>query len=207
MEPNEEKKNELDTNEITIIGQVETIDETFENHGKKFQKILVRVVRLSGQADYIPVIYLADKIALNVFDRIKITGSVRTRNNTSSGKSKLELYVYAEWLDLTDEEDINEFTISGYVCKPVQYRETPKGVKISDIMVAYNGTFNHSYYMPTLTFNKVALAAKDLEVGDKITISGRFQSRDYNKIVDNVSYQRTAYELAIKSFTKTAKPE
>lgn len=204
MEPNEEKKIELDTNEITIVGQVETLDGTFENHGKKFQKILVRVVRLSGQADYIPVIYLAEKITLNLLDKIKITGSVRTRNNASSGKSKLELYVYADWIDLTDEEDMNDFTIDGYICKPVQYRETPKGVKISDIMLAYNGTFNHSYYIPTLTFNKVALAAKDLKVGDKISITGRFQSRDYTKVVDNVSYQKTAYELAIKSFTKSA---
>lgn len=203
MEPNEENKNKLDTNEITIVGQVETLDGIFENHGKKFQKILVRVVRLSGQDDYIPVVYLAERITLNLLDRIKITGSVRTRNNTSNGKSKLELYVYADWLDLTDEEDTNDFNITGYICKPVQYRETPKGVKISDIMLAYNGTFNHSYYMPALTFNKVALAARDLKVGDKISINGRFQSRDYTKVIDNVSYQRTAYELAIKSFVKS----
>ena len=205
MEPDEIQKE----NTITLIGEYQGVEDTFENKGEEYKRFILAVKRTSGVCDYIPVVCKASKLKfVEVCNIIKVTGSVRSRNIKVNEKSKLKVYVHANNIELQTEpvDDYNLFSITGFVCKPPVSRLTPSKLKITDIMIAYNSTFNRSFYLPSLAFRKTADAAAELKVGDKITIQGRFQSRDYNKVVDdNTTIRLTAYELAISSFVKEEK--
>lgn len=195
--------NTKDLNEITVIGEITQIEPEFESFGSKFNQICLAVSRLSGTVDIVPVVYKdIPNVKFELHDRVKVVGSIRTRNVMVDGKSRLIMYVYGAPEAVTPEmTDFNMFVINGYICKPVNKRETPMGRRVADMVVAHNTITKKSYYLPSILFNGEADRAENLKVGDNIIIRGRFQSRLYNKTLDDgTNITKIAYELAISNF-------
>ncbi|MBO5714644.1 MAG: single-stranded DNA-binding protein, partial [Clostridia bacterium] len=84
------------------------------------------------------------------------------------------------------------------ICKPPVYRTTPFNREIADILIAVNRSYNKSDYIPCIAWGRNARFAKNLDVGEKIAIAGRIQSREYQKRLteDDVKIM-TAYEVSI----------
>ena len=195
----------MENNNVTICGMITSgLQYNHELHGEKFYNFFVASKRDSGVPDYIPVTIserLIDTDAEWCGQNVKITGTFRSYNkNTKTGKH-LILSVFVDEISCVDkdEPDENEIHLDGYICKEVQYRETPLGREIADVLLAVNRPYGKSDYIPCITLGRNARYASSLDVGARIRITGRVQSREYQKRIENdVTETRVAYEVSAK---------
>ncbi len=190
-------------NKVFISGEIVTEAEfSHEVYGEGFYEMNVLVKRLSGQGDILPVTVserlITDK-ALGVGVTINALGQFRSYNKLVDGKSKLMLTVFVrELLDDAPVRNPNSIVLTGYICKPPVYRTTPFNREIADILIAVNRSYNKSDYIPCIAWGRNARFAKNLAVGEKIAISGRIQSREYQKRINDEDVRTlTAYEVSI----------
>lgn len=190
-------------NNVFISGEIVTQAEfSHEVYGEGFYEMNVLVKRLSGQGDILPVTIsnrLINDKDLKVGTNINALGQFRSYNKLVDGKSKLMLTVFVrELLDEMPVRNPNSIVLTGYVCKPPIYRTTPFNREIADILIAVNRSYNKSDYIPCIAWGRNARFAKNLAVGEKIAISGRIQSREYQKkLSDDDVRTLTAYEVSI----------
>ncbi len=190
-------------NQVTIKGEV--VSEPVFSHsvlGEGFYNLTVKVPRLSNEADFIPVTIserLMENIKLGL--TVAFCGQFRSYNKLVGQKSKLMLTLFVRArLDPETCDEINSISLIGYVCKEPIYRTTPFGREISDLLVAVNRAYNKSDYLPCIAWGRNARFALNLNVGEKIEILGRIQSREYQKKLENdVVETRIAYEISINS--------
>ena len=193
-----------DKNNKTYIAGEIVSDATFshEVYGEGFYEFFVKVLRLSGQADILPITISERLIQDGMLAKgktIRAVGQFRSYNKLENGKSRLMLTVFVrELLEETPDKNPNSILLSGYICKPPVYRTTPFNREIADILVAVNRAYNKSDYIPCIAWGRNARFVKNLNVGDRIAISGRIQSREYQKkISDTESRTMTAYEVSV----------
>ena len=190
-------------NKVFISGEIISEAEfSHEVYGEGFYEMYVLVKRLSGQGDVLPVTISERLIAgndLKVGVNINAFGQFRSYNKLVDGKSKLMLTVFVrELLEEPNIKNPNSIVLSGYICKPPIYRTTPFNREIADVLVAVNRSYNKSDYIPCIAWGRNARFAKNLAVGEKIALSGRIQSREYQKrISDEEIKVMTAYEVSI----------
>ena len=189
-------------NKIRLDGKVTTEPEfSHECKGEKFYKLFLESGRKSEVVDtlpcLVPEVFLKD---VEVGECVGINGEIRTRNNHSDGKSKLEIYVFVLGVDNYEGQDSNYVELEGYVCKDPLYRETPRGREIADLTIASNRPYGKSDYIPCIVWGRNALIASDIPVGAKVIIYGRLQSREYVKMLDDETREiKVAYELSASS--------
>lgn len=205
--------NSLNTNEDTNTTLEGIIKEegtySHEIHGEKFYTLKLGILRLSGYEDVIPITFserLIQKDTLKEGKKILIRGQIRTYNKYKNGKNQLIITIFAREIEeleefITENESIvNEVTLTGYICKNPIYRKTPLGREITDLLVAVNRNYDKSDYVPSVVWGRNARYCKDLEIGSKINLVGRIQSRIYEKQNANGNVEkRAAYELSISS--------
>ena len=108
--------------------------------------------------------------------------------------------------DFFDKDSfINDIEICGYICKQPIFRETPNGRHITDLHIAVNRPNGKSDYIPCICWGEYAYEAFNLPVGTPVTISGRFQSREYAKKIDAEIQTFTAYEVSISTLNSISK--
>ena len=189
-------------NRIALTGALDTLPEySHTNHDRNFYRLTLCVERLSGAVDLLPV--LAAEDVLNEADlfrgeRIAITGQVRSFNNRAPEGRRLIISVYAETLTTTDQPAQNDVSLTGSVCKPPIYRSTPFGREICDMMLAVRRAFGKSDYIPCIAWGRNAQYAARFHVGDQLRLTGRLQSRAYQKqMPDGSVIEKTAYEVSV----------
>lgn len=188
-------------NQVTITGFM-TDDFSFshESNGERFFAATVEVERISGTKDYLPIIVsekLIDKQCTYVNSPVCIIGQFRSYN-LKDAPQHLKLYVFAQDFYIADVcDNINSISITGYLCKPPVYRSTPLGRQIADLLVAIPRLYGKSDYIPCICWGRNAVYISQFDVGTHIEIIGRIQSREYHKMVGDVSETRTAYEVSI----------
>lgn len=194
-------------NKVFISGEIVSEAEfSHEVYGEGFYEMNVLVKRLSGQGDILPVTIserlISDK-DLKVGVTINAIGQFRSYNKLVEGKSKLMLTVFVrELIEEVNIKNPNTIVLSGYICKPPIYRTTPFNREIADILIAVNRSYNKSDYIPCIAWGRNARFAKNLAVGEKIAISGRIQSREYQKrITEDDIRTLTAYEVSISKLS------
>ncbi len=190
-------------NKVFIFGEIVS-DATFshEVYGEGFYEFFVRVMRLSGQADILPVTLSERLIQDGMLEKGKsicALGQFRSYNKIENGRSRLMLTVFVrELLDELPDRNPNSILLSGYICKPPVYRTTPFNREIADVLVAVNRAYNKSDYIPCIAWGRNARFVKNLCVGDRIAVSGRIQSREYQKkLSETESKTMTAYEVSV----------
>ena len=190
-------------NRVFISGEILTDAEfSHEVYGEGFYEMNVLVKRLSGQGDILPVTVSERLIQDENLKKgviINAIGQFRSYNKLVDGKSKLMLTVFVrEILPDVYVRNPNNIVLCGYICKPPVYRTTPFNREIADILIAVNRSYNKSDYIPCIAWGRNARFAKNLEVGEKIAIAGRIQSREYQKrLSDDDVRIMTAYEVSI----------
>jgi single-stranded DNA-binding protein len=190
-------------NKVYVAGEIVS-DAKFshEVYGEGFYEFFVQVLRLSGQADILPVTLserLIQGAMLSKGKTIFAVGQFRSYNKIENGKSRLMLTVFVrELLEELPDKNPNSILLSGYICKPPVYRTTPFNREIADVLVAVNRAYNKSDYIPCIAWGRNARFVKNLTVGDKIAISGRIQSREYQKKLSETEIKTmTAYEVSV----------
>lgn len=194
---------EATTNNAVISGKI-TGDFIFshEVYGERFFNFYLECPRLSGTVDTLPVT-ISDRLLGNGFSEgsyVKIKGQIRSYNSYCEGKTKLILTLFAREIEEADSEnDADNLTeLNGFICKPCVYRTTPFGRQIADILLAVNRSYNKSDYIPCICWGRNAVFANNLEIGCNIKISGRMQSRIYQKKLSETEViEKTAYEISV----------
>ena len=206
--------NYSENNQLVLVGKV-TSDKRFshEIYGEKFYIFDLSVPRLSGNADIIPIT-ISERLLLeedlSIGKNIIIEGQFRSYNSYENERNKLVLTVFAKEIKFAEEQEedfkpskenvSNEVTLIGYICKKPIYRKTPFGREIADILLAVNRAYNKSDYIPTIAWGRTARFCQNLEVGTKVKLVGRVQSRMYEKkYEDGTVENRVAYEVSIGS--------
>ena len=196
----------LENNKVSVIGEIVS-EFTFshEAFGEGFYLVDVAVKRLSGQADILPLMVserLLDVCRDYSGDTVEAIGQFRSYNRHEGVRNRLELSVFVREVrfmeEFTDYTKTNQISLDGYICKPPVYRRTPLGREISDILLAVNRPYGKSDYIPCISWGRNAHYASGLEVGDRVRIWGRIQSREYMKQLNGTeSEKRIAYEVSI----------
>ena len=153
--------------------------------------------RLSEETDRIFVLASEELLKdLHSGQEIGIRGKVSTYNKRTEDKTRLLVRVYAKDIKNYVEGE-NLVLLDGYICKKSDLRYTPKGRKIVDMIIAV-GNKKHSDYIHCIAWGKNADFAQNLKVGSHIALSGRIQSRTYQKqISESEKVNRVAYEVSI----------
>ena len=190
-------------NKVYLMGEIVS-DATFshEVYGEGFYEFFVKVLRLSGQADILPVTLSERLIQDGMLCKGKsicALGQFRSYNKMENGKSRLMLTVFIrELLSSAPGKNPNSILLGGYICNPPIYRTTPFNREIADILIAVNRAYNKSDYIPCIAWGRNARFVKNLCVGDKIAVSGRIQSREYQKKLSETEVKTmTAYEVSV----------
>ncbi len=198
MDYNSEKNNK-----VYFMGEIVS-DAKFshEVYGEGFYEFFVKVMRLSGQADVLPVTVSERLIQGNNFkigSMISALGQFRSYNKLEGGKSRLMLTVFVrEIVEPSPSNNPNSIVLSGYICKPPIYRTTPFNREIADLLIAVNRAYNKSDYIPCIAWGRNARFVQNLKVGDRVALSGRIQSREYQKrLSETEAVTMTAYEVSV----------
>ncbi len=193
------------TNNVTVAGKLKSLEISHRIYGEAFYTFFLECGRLSENTDVLPVTVserLLVRHPLCEGAPVGVTGQLRSYNKLVDGKVRLYLTIFAR--ELTDcDGPQNEISLTGFVCKPPVYRVTPFGREITDILIAVNRAYNKSDYIPCIVWGRNARYASGFVVGDKISATGRVQSRQYDKQLDDGSHTlRTAYEVSVARLQK-----
>lgn len=173
-----------------------------EAFGEKFYYLTLGVPRLSGAQDQLPITIserLLDGGVPGKGDRLAVEGQVRSYNKLVEGAGRLLITAFVQRIvEQDDRENPNKISLTGTLCKTPAYRTTPFGREIADMMLAVNRAHGKSDYIPCITWGRSARFASKLSVGDRITLTGRLQSRAYQKqMPDGTVLEKTAYEVSV----------
>ncbi len=171
------------------------------------------IPRLSGNEDRIPIT-IPEKLMtseLKAGDKVALQGEYRSYNKPGQLHSKLVLhFLVQEFLPLesVNPNQCNMLELTGFVCKKPVYRVTPFNREICDVLLAVNRPrkgdrgFTKSDYIPCIMWGKNARLMRDTLVGSKLTLTGRIQSREYLKRLEDGSEQtRVAYEVSCNTIS------
>lgn len=197
--------NYIDNNIVKIGGRVVSeLEFSHEIYEEKFYRFYIETKRMSEFADKLPIIIserIVDVEDIKVGDIIVVEGQFRSYNQVEDGKSKLLLSIFAKDFEKTEDERVltlNEATFIGYICKKPIYRKTPLGREIADLLLAVNRTYKKSDYIPCILWGRNAKYCEKTEVGEMIKLTGRIQSRNYEKKLENGEIiSKVAYEVSI----------
>ena len=207
--------NYSENNNLRLVGKV-TNEKTFshEVYGETFYRFTMEVARLSGTSDLIPITIserLLTTFDLSIGRKVVVYGQFRSYNTYENDRSRLVLTVFAKEILYYEEAGIeeikegqpkvsNEVSLIGYLCKPPVYRETPFGREITDILLAVNRAYNKSDYIPCISWGRNARFCKNMKPGEEVKVSGRVQSRPYEKKYEDGTVEtRMAYEVSVGS--------
>lgn len=193
-------------NRVELVGTVGGINPSHEFKGEKFNVVTMSVKRNSGTEDVLPVI-VSERImsTLECGERVLIIGSFRSHNE----ETRLILNVFADEIEKTESlEDVNQIELNAFICKKPNCRETPQGRIISDLLLACNRRSGKADYIPSITWGRNARYARELEVGTKVSIKGRVQSRGYQKKISETEFEdRVAYEVSVSIISEIGEEE
>ena len=187
-------------NSVLLRGELAQLPRwSHENHGRDFYVFELDVQRLSGAVGRLRVLAAEDvleQLELSGGSMLEVSGQIRSFNNRQDTGRRLVISVYASRVAACEGESMNRVELTGCLCRPPVYRQTPLGREICDVMLAVGRRYHRSDYLPCILWGRAAREAARLRVGAGLHLVGRLQSRDYVKVLDTGSETRTAYEVS-----------
>lgn len=201
MQANENNYAEI----IGILSGEPTVDHVL--YGEGFYKAVLDVKRMSGVLDRIPVtipqrLMSGECGVMELGHAYRVCGQLRSYNKCTEQGGRLTITLFARELCLMSEsaDNVNDVYLSGFLCKKANFRTTPFSREIADMLVAVNRAYNKSDYLPCIAWGRNAHFASGLDVGTRVSLYGRLQSREYQKLApDGTITAKTAYEVSCAS--------
>ena len=195
----------INNNQVEVAGEIiSTFEYSHEIFGEGFYMVKLLVNRLSEATDEIPLMISERLVDVTKDCRgkyLRAFGQFRSYNKHEENHNHLILSVFVrdlEFLDSMEDVKPNQIQLDGFICKQPVYRMTPLGREICDILVAVNRSYGKSDYIPCICWGRNARFAGSLEIGARIELVGRIQSREYQKRISEFEVvKRTAYEVSV----------
>ncbi len=194
-----------ENNMVRLSGRVLSRPEfSHKTFGEAFYLIMLGIFRKSGYEDRIRLI-ISERLmggrAPGEGEKLDVRGQIRTYNRELDGRNKLEVTIFVREMNYAEPQGFeyeNHISIEGFICKAPVRRTSPLGREICDLMIAVNRMYNKSDYIPSIAWGRNAVYAESLQVGDKVSVQGRIQSREYRKITEEGRLiTKTAYEVSV----------
>lgn len=194
-----------DNNKVMLAGKITSPFEfQMEYKGENFYRTTLQVKRQSGQYDFIPLL-LSERLLDDTKDyeglSVCVTGQFRSYNSHEETKTYLLLHVFVKELDILDSDEeagsMNEIFLQGFLCKAPVHRKTPLGREIADVLLAVNREYGRTDYIPCIVWGRKARYVSRLKVGDQVQVTGRIQSREYEKMEESEKVKKRAYEVSV----------
>lgn len=197
------------TNEIKLIGKL-----VKDKWGRLYNKLNgyitthLEVNRQSETVDTIPLkisnkIINAETLKSLEDKELYIEGKVLSFDRLIDDKHKLIIMVGVDKIteDLPEDLTTNNFVrLEGIISKTPTFRKTPLNRYITELNLETNLSEKYSSKIPCICWSRLAVKAAEFEVGEVITVVGRFQSRDYTKkLPDGNVISKTTYEISIQT--------
>lgn len=162
-------------NDVTMSGVLIISDEKSE----------ILCIRTSGTIDRISIV---SPFNLSVYEglNVEIHGSIETSKRKS-------LAVHIDSIRESDEIGTNIVELEGRICKLSDKRRATGNRTVRTAILAVGG----SNYIPIVFWNSRARDIEKCNLGDKITINGRLQSREFVKEVLDTKVTKTTYEVSV----------
>ena len=196
-------------NRIVLRGQAAGVPvRSHQNHGVEYYVAPLRVPRLSGVDDVLNIVTVdPDQAVWTVGNWVSVQGEVRSYNNRSGQGSKLVITVLVRSAQPAPEETgENRLVLAGALCRRPTARRTPLGREICDLLLAVNRPYGRADYLPCIAWGSLAAHCAGLDVGDRLRLEGRLQSRQYHKLIDGEQVERTAFEISVMNLLDGAEP-
>lgn len=195
----------INNNQAEVAGEIiSTFEYSHEIFGEGFYMVKLLVNRLSEATDEIPLMISERLVDVTKDCRgkyLRAFGQFRSYNKHEENHNHLILSVFVrdlEFLDSMEDVKPNQIQLDGFICKQPVYRMTPLGREICDILLAVNRSYGKSDYIPCICWGRNARFAGSLEIGARIELVGRIQSREYQKRISEFEVvKRTAYEVSV----------
>lgn len=178
----------INNNQVEVAGEIiSTFEYSHEIFGEGFYMVKLLVNRLSEATDEIPLMISERLVDVTKDCRgkyLRAFGQFRSYNKHEENHNHLILSVFVrdlEFLDSMEDVKPNQIQLDGFICKQPVYRMTPLGREICDILLAVNRSYGKSDYIPCICWGRNARFAGSLEIGARIELVGRIQSREYQK--------------------------
>ncbi len=198
--------NELrENNKVQVTGKIISgFTYSHEVFGEKFYTVDLAAPRLSGTEDIIPLMVSEQLMDIRQDYSgctVEVTGKFQSYNRQEEAKRRLILFLFVKEIrdtELVGGDQSNQIFLEGYICKEPVYRKTPLNREIADLLLAVNRSYGRSDYIPCIAWGRNARYAAGFQVGTRIRIWGRIQSREYTKkLSETESEVRTAYEVSV----------
>lgn len=170
-----------------------------ENHGKRFDRFVLSVQRLSGAFDHLNIIAQheqMERLDTALGPMLEVVGQIRSYNNRSGQGRRLVISVYALSIQYTEGEPENRISLRGEICREPIYRRTPLGREITDVMLGVERKYRRRDYVPCILWGSVARMGAVCGKGDLLELQGRLQSRTYIKQTEEGPEERVAFEVS-----------
>lgn len=199
-------------NEVRLVGEIIELQysHSLGNRGKYCDEKLTKmwegkmiVVRASGTKDVLPILMnkeMATRQEL-VGQTVRVYGEIRTYAYTNGS---IKLYVYVNSLQVVSEEEehTNEVKIKGTILKEPVYRRTPSGRGITDLMLIAPCITGRRSHVPCIIWKMAAIYVANRKPGDRVIVTGRLQSREYEKKYENGEIEKkVTYEVSTNNVT------
>lgn len=185
----------MERNKALIIGKLRSKIFQYSHttrEKERFYKATVSVLRKSEERDTITVM-LPEKLVEKWLNQpirgkyIKAIGGFCSHLHKFEREGKknwLQLFLLAEQIEIYDEKPEYEYNncvyLEGRVNKTPFFKKNLYYRDITELFITVRRNDNKRLdYIPCITWGDLAQEARNLQIGDQITIKGRIQSREY----------------------------
>lgn len=169
---------------------------------KSYYYMTISARRLSGTEDLVPCYIEDSKVAyIRRFDYVEVIGHIRTKHVAdSTGVNHTKVYIEVHEVN-PYTCDKNRVDFIAHKFDDVEIRATPRGYRVCDTRVINNLPNRIGNLIPILLWGKNTDRFADVPLNSVVGITGRFQSREYDKLYeDGTEEKKTAYEISVSKF-------
>lgn len=199
-------------NNINLKGIIKNIEPSHVIQGIEFSKANLIVKRADGKEDVLNIRFKKFSNPYEDNQEVTLCGNVRSYSSRlDDGKNKVDLYIFTYFdqpeLNSEDQEDINQVTLDGRICKIESLRVTKNGKHNIHLILANNlivsdGKKKLNSYVPCIAWGNEAIELSKLPINTKLMLEGELHSREYKKNLPDGTFEfRVAHECVIKSFS------
>lgn len=203
-------------NAAGLAGELKEVEEVTELCGLRFIGYMAKIEtpRPRGTLDEVIVAFneaalnrgrTGDGLRIESFlkegSKVLVSGKVQTLKDFKSGK--MLVFILADFLGLVENPMMqDDVALRGIIAHKPVYRTTPRGKRITDISILVNSELaGKQCSIPCICWQEQADEVAGWQQGDTVELLGRYQSRQYEKVIDNDSgsrERRTAYEVSVQ---------
>lgn len=183
-----------ENNIVRLVGVLATpFEDSHVNHRIEFCKAQLRIKRLSGVEDLVPIVVNKSWLESRKVDvgmTLRVNGILKTHFKLDKYKC-VQLYVFVNGYAIVPSNTPHENEVwlrakmSQY--REVHFRHTLSGKTVADFTVQQeNRTNKHTFNFPCIAWGSCARWTAKVKPGTVLMIRGRLQSRTYDKQISKL---------------------